>query len=47
MDMSNDIEEEMKILAKYRRTVLNKLHKEQKKIDYLKYLVYKMKKHKI
>lgn len=41
---NNRAEEGMKLLAAYRRSVLEEVHKEQKKIDCLDYLVYKMKK---
>ena len=36
--------EGLKLLAAHRRTLLDKLHKEQKQIDCLDCLVYKMKK---
>lgn len=38
------IDEGMKLLAAHRRLLLEKLHQEQKQIDCLDYLVYKMKK---
>lgn len=41
---SDETEEGMKLLAAYRRSVLEEVHKEQKKIDCLDYLIYKMKK---
>lgn len=44
-DLRSDREEEgMKLLAAHRRLILDKLHKEQKKIDCLDYLVYQMEK---
>lgn len=36
--------EGLKLLAAHRRTLLDELHKEQKRIDCLDYLVYKMEK---
>ncbi len=36
--------EGLKLLAAHRRILLDELHKEQKRIDCLDYLVYKMKK---
>ncbi len=39
--------EGLKLLAAHRRTLLDKLHKEQKQIDCLDYLVYKMQKEKM
>lgn len=39
-------EEGMKLLTVHRRRLLDELHKEQKKIDCLDYLIYKMKKQK-
>ena len=36
--------EGMKLLAAHRRTLLEELHREQKQIDCLDYLVYKIKK---
>lgn len=39
-------EEGMRLLASYRRSVLEKLHREQKKLDCLDYLVYKIEKEK-
>lgn len=36
--------EGLKLLAAHRRVLLDELHKEQKRIDCLDYLVYKMKK---
>lgn len=36
--------EELKLLAAHRRTLLDKLHREQKRIDCLDYLVYTMEK---
>ncbi|MCM1335754.1 MAG: hypothetical protein NC084_13195 [Bacteroides sp.] len=36
--------EGLRLLAAHRRTLLEELHKEQKRIDCLDYLVYKMKK---
>lgn len=41
---SDRTEEGMRLLAAHRRSVLDELHKEQKKIDCLDYLIYKMKK---
>lgn len=41
---SDRTEEGMRLLAAHRRSVLDELHKEQKKIDCLDYLVYTMKK---
>ena len=38
------IDDGMKILAAHRRLLLEELHREQKQIDCLDYLVYKMKK---
>lgn len=38
------ISEGLKLLAAHRRLLLDNLHKEQKQIDCLDYLVYKMKK---
>lgn len=38
------ISEGLKILEAHRRVLLDELHKEQKRIDCLDYLVYKMKK---
>ena len=38
------IAEGLKLLAVHRRALLDKLHKEQKRIDCLDYLVYKMEK---
>lgn len=38
------ISEGLKLLAVHRRLLLDNLHKEQKRIDCLDYLVYKMKK---
>lgn len=34
--------EDLKLLAAHRRSLLDNLHKEQKRIDCLDYLVYKM-----
>lgn len=47
-----DIREEkysegLKLLTAHRRALLDELHKEQKRIDCLDYLVYKMKKEKM
>lgn len=41
---SDKADEGMRLLAAYRRSVLEELHKEQKKIDCIDYLVYTMKK---
>lgn len=38
------IAEGLKLLAVHRRSLLDELHREQKRIDCLDYLVYKMKK---
>ena len=38
------IDDGMKLLAAHRRLLLEELHREQKQIDCLDYLVYKMKK---
>ncbi len=38
------ISEGLKLLAVHRRSLLDELHKEQKRIDCLDYLVYKMEK---
>lgn len=38
------IAEGLKLLALHRRSLLDELHKEQKRIDCLDYLVYKMEK---
>lgn len=40
----NKIAEGLKLLAAHRRLLLDNLHREQKQIDCLDYLVYKMKK---
>lgn len=40
----NKFSDGMKLLEKHRRKLLDDLHKEQKKIDCLDYLVYRMKK---
>lgn len=40
----NKINEAMAILAKHRKSVLDNCHAEQKKIDCLDYLVYRLKK---
>lgn len=40
-DKTNEV---LSILAKHRRSVLNNCHAEQKKIDCLDYLVYRLKK---
>ena len=42
----NRVEEGLGILALHRRSLLDELHREQKQIDCLDYLVYKMKKEK-
>lgn len=39
-----NLAEELKLLAAHRRSLLDSLHEEQKRIDCLDYLVYKMKK---
>ena len=39
-----NISKDLKLLAAHRRSLLDDLHKEQKRIDCLDYLVYKMKK---
>lgn len=39
--------EGLKLLTAHRHTLLDELHKEQKRIDCLDYLVYKMKKEKM
>ncbi len=44
-DIRNDkIIEGLKLLAIHRRSLLDELHKEQKQIDCLDYLIYKMQK---
>ncbi|MCM1360259.1 MAG: hypothetical protein NC183_07075 [Corallococcus sp.] len=40
----NKINEAMTVLAKHRKSVLDNCHAEQKKIDCLDYLVYRLKK---
>lgn len=37
-----NISKDLKLLAAHRRSLLDNLHKEQKRIDCLDYLVYKM-----
>ncbi len=39
-----NISKDLKLLAAHRRLLLDNLHKEQKRIDCLDYLVYKMEK---
>ena len=39
-----NISKDLKLLAAHRRSLLDDLHKEQKRIDCLDYLVYKMEK---
>ncbi len=41
---AENISKNLKLLATHRRLLLDNLHKEQKRIDCLDYLVYKMKK---
>ncbi|MBD5111307.1 MAG: hypothetical protein HDT42_02050 [Ruminococcaceae bacterium] len=38
----DNISKELKLLEAHRRSLLNNLHKEQKRIDCLDYLVYQM-----
>ncbi len=38
----DNISKDLKLLAAHRRSLLDDLHKEQKRIDCLDYLVYKM-----
>lgn len=40
----NNISEDLKLLAAHRRLLLDNLHMEQKRIDCLDYLAYKMEK---
>lgn len=40
----DNISKDLKLLATHRRSLLDNLHKEQKRIDCLDYLVYKMEK---
>lgn len=40
----DNISKDLKLLAAHRRLLLDNLHKEQKRIDCLDYLVYKMEK---
>lgn len=42
--MQGKTAEELKLLAAHRRTLLDELHREQKRIDCLDYLVYTMEK---
>lgn len=39
-----NLSKDLKLLAAHRRSLLDNLHKEQKRIDCLDYLVYKMEK---
>lgn len=39
---AGDIKGELKVLSNHRQTLLDKIHKEQKEIDCLDYLVYQI-----
>lgn len=43
-DMEGKLKEQLKLLAKHRCLLLDEIHKGQKKIDCLDYLIYNMKK---
>lgn len=42
--MEGKLKQQLKLLAKHRCLLLDEIHEEQKKIDCLDYLIYKMKK---
>ena len=39
--------EELQILSRHRKTLLDRIHREERKIDCLDYLVYQIEQHKI
>lgn len=41
---ANDVNGELQVLSRHRKNLLDKIHKEQKKIDCLDYLVYQIEK---
>ena len=41
------LSEQLQVLSRYRRSLLDKIHIEQKRIDCLDYLVYQIEQHKV